>query len=135
MTISYVDNKNPIIGPKNGSKQEISLYDKELGNRRIISTSPEKIDTFLQNRKNSIDETKKKCVATQAAIAVGSVIPGAISLVPKFIKKASAQSKLVSAIFSASCLAMGILTGAIYARQKVNQTEEKLSQDFINNNK
>ncbi len=54
-----VPNLNPALGPVQGDKQSVSVYDRNLGNRRTIVTTPEEADLFIDTRKQVIDAAAK----------------------------------------------------------------------------
>lgn len=46
-----VQNTNPSLGPVQGNKQSISVYDSKLGNHRTLVATPEECEKFVKERK------------------------------------------------------------------------------------
>lgn len=71
--IYTVENHNPKLGPKKGNKQAISVYDRNLGNRREIITTPEAAEEFISTR----NEALKKANNISSGIFAGCIVLGA----------------------------------------------------------
>ena len=46
-----VNNTNPSLGPSQGNKQAINIYDPSIGTHRTVIASPEECDKYLKDRK------------------------------------------------------------------------------------
>jgi len=55
-----VPNMNPSLGPVKNGKQAVSVYDRELGNRRTVITSAEEADAFVSFRKKALEKAAQK---------------------------------------------------------------------------
>src|SRR5574344_249286 len=72
-----VPNYNPALGPQNGNRQSVSVYDRDLGNRRTVITTPDEAEEFIKDRKNVISHANKTGFAlagltTAAATGIGT---------------------------------------------------------------
>ena len=45
-----VQNMNPRLGARKGDRQAISVYDRNIGNRRDIITTPDAAEEFISDR-------------------------------------------------------------------------------------
>lgn len=73
-----IPNLNPALGPVKGDSQAVSVYDRDLGNRRTVITTPEEADEFVQARKDAIQSgSKKGCALGLATTAAGAGIGAA----------------------------------------------------------
>ncbi|MGN0030700.1 MAG: hypothetical protein ACI37Q_01950 [Candidatus Gastranaerophilaceae bacterium] len=73
-----IPNVNPSLGPVKGEKQDVSVYDRDLGNRRTVTTTPEEADDFVKTRTQVVNSATKRgwglaalATATGAAIGAG----------------------------------------------------------------
>ncbi len=55
-----VPNMNPAVGVAKDGKQAVSVYDRGLGNRRTVITTPEEADAFVTARKEVISNATKQ---------------------------------------------------------------------------
>lgn len=90
-----VPNLNPALGPVEGDKQTVCVYDRNLGNRRTIVTTPEEADLFISTRKQVIDDAAKRGwglagLTTAAGAAIGAGVNRYMD-----VKKAKNLDKLV----------------------------------------
>ena len=46
-----IPNYNPSLGPVKGNQQGVSVYDRALGNRRTVITTPEEAEEFIKRQK------------------------------------------------------------------------------------
>lgn len=74
-----IPNVNPSLGPVKGEKQDVSVYDRDLGNRRIVTTTPEEADDFVKTRTQVVNSATKRgwglaALATAAGAAIGAGI-------------------------------------------------------------
>lgn len=67
-----VPNCNPALGPKNGDRQSVSVYDRELGNRRTIITTPDEADEFIKDRKKVISHANRVGLALTGLTTVAT---------------------------------------------------------------
>ena len=70
-----IPNVNPSLGPVKGDKQEVSVYDRNLANRRIVTTTPEEADEFVKTRTQVVNSATKRGWGLAAlTTAVGAAI-------------------------------------------------------------
>ena len=70
-----IPNVNPSLGPVKGDKQEVSVYDRDLANRRIVTTTPEEADEFVKTRTQVVNSATKRGWGLAAlTTAVGAAI-------------------------------------------------------------
>lgn len=96
--IYNIENTNPVIGAVKGDCQTVSVYDRDLGNRRTVITSPEEVDEFVTARKHNVDSAAKQGLGIGAAlIAIGA---GAGAAINRKLEKSKAikVNKLVDQI-------------------------------------
>lgn len=72
-----VPNRNPSLGPVEGDKQQVSVYDSKLGNNRTVITTPEEADLFIDTRNQVINSAAKRGwglagLATAAGAGIGA---------------------------------------------------------------
>ncbi len=72
-----VPNYNPALGPKTGNRQSVSVYDRDLGNRRTVITTADEAEEFIKDRKSVISHANKTGFAlagltTAAATGIGA---------------------------------------------------------------
>lgn len=68
-----VPNTNPSLGPVQGNKQSISVYDSKLGNHRTIVATPEECENFIKER----NAANKQGSAAWAGISALGAVAGA----------------------------------------------------------
>lgn len=54
-----IPNYNPSLGPVKGNQQGVSVYDRALGNRRTVITTPEEAEEFIKDRNSVISHANK----------------------------------------------------------------------------
>ncbi len=71
--VPYINN-NPTVAPAKNGQQEVTVYDRNIGNKRTVIASKEDVDAFLTERqqvnKDALSQSKTK-------IAQGTVLAGA----------------------------------------------------------
>lgn len=72
-----VPNYNPALGPVSDGKQSVSVYDRALGNRRTVVTTPEEADAFIKVRKESLDKASKRGLVDVPVVALAGAGLGA----------------------------------------------------------
>lgn len=65
-----ITNYNPTMGVAKNGKQAVSVYDRDLGNRRVVETTPEEADAFVSARKQSLENASKEGLLSWLAAAV-----------------------------------------------------------------
>lgn len=86
-----VQNMNPRLGARKGDRQAISVYDRNIGNRRDIITTPDAAEEFISDRNKALKSANNICKGLLASgIAIGAAIGAAI-----MAKKASKLGKLI----------------------------------------
>lgn len=86
-----VQNINPRLGARKGDRQAISVYDRNIGNRRDIITTPDAAEEFISDRNKALKSANNICNGLFASgIAIGAAIGAAI-----MAKKASKLGKLI----------------------------------------
>lgn len=77
-----IPNYNPALGAAKDGKQAVSVYDRDLGNRRTVITTPEEADAFIKERKEAIKEAEKKGIVDGVLITTGAAaVSGGINAV------------------------------------------------------
>ncbi len=74
-----IPNMNPALGVINDGKQTVSVYDRDLGNRRTVITTPEDADAFVTARKEVLKNAAKQgcldgLLLTVAGTGIGAAI-------------------------------------------------------------
>lgn len=74
-----VPNMNPAVGVAKNGKQAVSVYDRDLGNRRTVMTTPEEADAFITARKEVINNATKQgyidgLLTTAAGAGIGAAV-------------------------------------------------------------
>ena len=72
-----VPNMNPAMGVAKDGKQAVSVYDRNLGNRRTVVTTPEEADAFVKVRKETIENASKRGLVDIPVVAVAGAGLGA----------------------------------------------------------
>ena len=72
-----VPNMNPALGSITNNQQSVSVYDRDLGNRRTVITTPEEADAFIDTRKQVINSAANRGwglagLVTAAGAAIGA---------------------------------------------------------------
>lgn len=102
MATYLIDNYNPSLGPVIDGKLNVSVYDRDLGNMRTVSTTPQEADEFVKNRKTVLTAANKDGiklgVGIAAATAVACAVAGAIMGAVRTGKINKAADKLNAAI-------------------------------------
>lgn len=89
-----VQNLNPRLGVRKGDRQAISVYDRNIGNRRDIVTTPAAAEEFISDRNKTLKRANNICNWLLAGgIAIGAAIGTAI-----MAKNASKLGKLIDDI-------------------------------------
>lgn len=89
-----VQNMNPRLGVRKGDRQAISVYDRNIGNRRDIVTTPATAEEFISDRNKTLKRANNICNWLLAGgIAIGAAIGTAI-----MAKNASKLGKLIDDI-------------------------------------
>ena len=65
-------NTNPSLGPVQGNKQSISVYDSKLGNHRTVVATPEECDKFINDRRAARKDGAAKCVLANTVLGLGA---------------------------------------------------------------
>ncbi len=68
-----VENRNPALGPAQGGKQSISVYDSKLGNNRTVLATPEECDKFVNDVALAKKQDSKKTWKTWAMSALAGL--------------------------------------------------------------
>lgn len=73
-----IPNQNPVLGPAQGNKQEISVYDSKLGNHRTLVATPDECDKFVNDRQEALKKDSKRTLktwiySTLAGLGIGGV--------------------------------------------------------------
>lgn len=90
-----VPNMNPALGPVKGDKQSVSVYDRDLGNRRTIITTPDEADEFIQYRKDKMQDAAKRGWGLAALTTAAGAAAGAAVNVLKNVKEAEKLNELI----------------------------------------
>ena len=74
-----IPNVNPAVGVVKDGKQAVSVYDRDLGNRRAVITTPEEADAFVTARKEVLTNATKQgyldgLLLTVAGTGIGAAI-------------------------------------------------------------
>ena len=86
-----VQNMNPRLGVRKGDRQAISVYDRNIGNRRDIVTTSAAAEEFISDRNKTLKRANNICNWLLAGgIAIGAAIGTAI-----MAKSASKLGKLI----------------------------------------
>ncbi|MBQ4646109.1 MAG: hypothetical protein IJB79_02050 [Candidatus Gastranaerophilales bacterium] len=119
-------NTNPTVGPvkKNGT-QEVGVYDAQLGNKRYIQTSKEKVDEFIDTRNSEGKNARKK---TAILTAAGTAIGALIALIAGARKPEKVANCMLGAMLG---MIGGMIPGAIQEDKVINEIDKK----FIEENK
>ncbi|MBE7709239.1 MAG: hypothetical protein E7Z93_02190 [Cyanobacteria bacterium SIG32] len=89
-----IPNQNPVLGPAQGNKQEISVYDPNLGNHRSLVATPEDCDKFVNDRNDALEKDNKRTLKTWLySTLAGLGIGGAAGAI-----KAKKDAKTVNAL-------------------------------------
>lgn len=80
---------NPALGPIKGNQQAVSVYDRDLGNRRTVLTTPEEADEFVKERQEKIKNAQRRGLVDGLLITAGGAgIGGAINA---YLEKSNAD--------------------------------------------
>ena len=72
-----VQNLNPRLGVRKGDRQAISVYDRNIGNRRDIVTTPAAAEEFISDRNKTLKRANNICnwlLAGGIIYTIGGVI-------------------------------------------------------------
>ena len=120
-------NKNPIICPaKDNGKQDIGLFDKNVGNMRFVSATTEEVDEFVADRTNLVKKNEKKLIA---GMGIGAIIGFVASALGG--KSNKLDNKLVMQCFAPFT---GLISGLTIAGLTCKPLQ-KLDQQFIEEHK
>ncbi len=109
-----VQNLNPRLGVRKGDRQAISVYDRNIGNRRDIVTTPAAAEEFISDRNKTLKRANNICNWLLAGgIAIGAAIGTAI-----MAKNASKLGKLIDDI------------NPIYAERYEKALQEHINKGF-----
>lgn len=109
-----VQNMNPRLGVRKGDRQAISVYDRNIGNRRDIVTTPAAAEEFISDRNKTLKRANNICNWLLAGgIAIGAAIGTAI-----MAKNASQLGKLIDDI------------NPIYAERYEKALQEHINKGF-----
>ena len=109
-----VQNMNPRLGVRKGDRQAISVYDRNIGNRREIVTTPAAAEEFISDRNKTLKRANNICNWLLAGgIAIGAAIGTAI-----MAKNASKLGKLIDDI------------NPIYAERYEKALQEHINKGF-----
>ncbi len=109
-----VQNMNPRLGVRKGDRQAISVYDRNIGNRRDIVTTPAAAEEFISDRNKTLKRANNICNWLLAGgIAIGAAIGAAI-----MAKNASKLGKLIDDI------------NPIYAERYEKALQEHINKGF-----
>ena len=109
-----VQNMNPRLGVRKGDRQAISVYDRNIGNRRDIVTTPAAAEEFISDRNKTLKRANNICNWLLAGgIAIGAAIGTAI-----MAKNASKLGKLIDDI------------NPIYAERYEKALQEHINKGF-----
>ena len=72
-----IPNYNPALGVAKDGKQVVSVYDRNIGNRRSVVTSPEEADAFVKARKEIIENASKRGLCDIPVLGVAGAGLGA----------------------------------------------------------
>ena len=109
-----VQNMNPRLGVRKGDRQAISVYDRNIGNRRDIVTTPATAEEFISDRNKTLKRANNICNWLLAGgIAIGAAIGTAI-----MAKNASQLGKLIDDI------------NPIYAERYEKALQEHINKGF-----
>ena len=147
--IYVVPNYNPSLGPIKDGKQAVSVYDRDLGNRRTIITSQEEADAFVQTRKEVMQKAGKKgLVAALGTIVTGVLIGGLFAISRgkiadlKALKEGGKIIKntaqlITPAVKEAATMGglIGAIIGACIPAAKADNADKRITKAFIENSK
>lgn len=109
-----VQNMNPRLGVRKGDRQAISVYDRNIGNRRDIVTTLAAAEEFISDRNKTLKRANNICNWLLAGgIAIGAAIGTAI-----MAKNASKLGKLIDDI------------NPIYAERYEKALQEHINKGF-----
>ena len=109
-----VQNMNPRLGVRKGDRQAISVYDRNIGNRRDIVTTSAAAEEFISDRNKTLKRANNICNWLLAGgIAIGAAIGTAI-----MAKNASKLGKLIDDI------------NPIYAERYEKALQEHINKGF-----
>ena len=116
-------NSNPALGPVNGDKQAVSVYDRYLGNNRTVVTTPDAADEFIKSRKKTLKDADKKGIVWTVLTTAAGAVTGAIC---------NSSEKQLGALFG---VMLGWFPGAFVWAQQHEKADRKITQAFIEENK
>ena len=77
-----VPNLNPSLGPVQGDKQTISVYDPNLGNHRTLVATPEECDKYVSDLTNIQESGTGKMLSSMAlGGGAGAVLGGGVGAI------------------------------------------------------
>ena len=123
MCVDMCVNMNPALGPVNGDKQAVSVYDRKLGNRRTVVTTPDAADEFIKSRKKTIKYANIKGFVWDVLITAAGAVTGA---------KCFSSDRKFGALLGA---AIGLIPGAFMWEHQQDKADRKITQAFIEENK
>lgn len=145
-----VENRNPVIGPKVGDKQSVSVYDRNIGNRRTVVTTSEVVDEFVSDRSEAMKHANSLC----NKIVLGTVLVGAVIGAAIGAKKSSDFCNLFDALNQSGIskrkikpsMKGDVLEGTVIGSMVgflcglpaciiPEKADEKITNEFIENNK
>ena len=123
MCVDMCVNTNPALGPVNGDKQAVSVYDRYLGNNRTVVTTPDVADEFIKSRKKTLKDADKKGIVWTVLTTAAGAVTGAICI---------SSYKQIAALYG---VMIGCLPGLFIWDQQHEKADRKITQAFIEENK
>ena len=117
-----VTNMNPALGPVNGDKQAVSVYDRKLGSRRTVVTTPDAADEFIKSRKKTIKDANIKGFVWTVLTTAAGAVTGA---------KCCSYKKGGAVIGAMG----GLIPGSLIWNHLPKKADRKITQAFIEDNK
>ena len=122
-------NKNPIVCPaRSNNKQDIGLFDENIGNMRFVSATTEEVDEFITDRTNLIKKNGRKILT---GLGIGTAIGIAASVLAGKTNKLDEACKIVTTAFAP---VTGCILGT-FASLLTCKLPSKLDKEFIETHK
>lgn len=121
---------DPSIGPEVNGIKNVSVYDNNTSCYKVVKASPQKVDEYINKRKQAIGKDNTKAYACAFGLPTLGALLGFLPIVKKYV---GAREKYAGVIGGAL---LGLLIGALGYESILEDYKgpKKVDQQFIQEN-